>query len=207
LAGDSSATPANAESPRGLEHLAIEDVYCETWGGIGGAGRLRRTFSLSAEFWDMIEFQIRKDLPGISVHEARRRTAKRVYLIDDPVQRRLDQPEDREKSGLITRKPSETGERLDRLSTAYLIHQRAAFDAIKNNALFQAIDEQSFVTLDFPVGEKIPGELGWSKHREVVPGVMAPVLRVDSEAANELRNPSSTLPDGQAGDEADRTMQ
>jgi hypothetical protein len=92
MAGDSSAMPTNAELLRGLEHLSIEDAYFEVWGRIGGASRLRRTFSLSAEFWDMIKVRIRKDVPGISDREARRRTAKRVYLMDDAARRLLDQP-------------------------------------------------------------------------------------------------------------------
>ena len=48
-------------------------------------------------------------------------------------------------------------------------------DAIRGRALFQAIDEESLVKIDFHVGEKIPGELRRSTHREIFPGVSAPV--------------------------------
>ena len=57
---------------KGLEHYSIEDAYFHAWGRVGGAGRLRRTFSLSAEFWGMMEFQIRKAQPGISDREVKR---------------------------------------------------------------------------------------------------------------------------------------
>jgi hypothetical protein len=78
------------------------------------------------------------------------------------IQVRVDQPETRELS--------------NRLSTEYLIHPEAAIDAIRNNAIFQAIDEQSFVKINFHVGEKIPGELGRSQRREADPGVMVPLV-------------------------------
>ena len=29
----------------------VEEVYHQAWGKVGGVGRLRRTFSLFAEFW------------------------------------------------------------------------------------------------------------------------------------------------------------
>src|SRR5262249_39211358 len=78
---------------KGLEHCSIEDAYFQVWGRVGGAGRLRRTFSLSAEFWGMMEVQIRKAHPGISDREARRQTAKRMYISDGAAQRLLDEAE------------------------------------------------------------------------------------------------------------------
>jgi hypothetical protein len=32
----------------------VEEVYHQYWGKVGGVGRLRRTFSLFAEFWEML---------------------------------------------------------------------------------------------------------------------------------------------------------
>ena len=87
---DSSSPPRNADILRGLEHLSIEDAYFEIWGRVGGAGRLRRTFSLYAEIRSMIEFQIRKKHPELNESEVQRQTAKRMYFSDDAAQRLLD---------------------------------------------------------------------------------------------------------------------
>src|SRR5262245_19232700 len=70
--------------------VSIEAAYVQSWGKPGGAGRLRRSFSLFAEFWRMIEFQIRKDQPAIGDQELRRQTAKRMYLSDDAARLLLD---------------------------------------------------------------------------------------------------------------------
>src|SRR4051812_46486279 len=76
--------------PKSGECSTVEDAYFQSWGKVGGVGRLRRTFSLFAEFWRMIEFQIRKEHPGICDREVRRHTAKRMYLSDDAARRLLD---------------------------------------------------------------------------------------------------------------------
>ncbi|MGP0068329.1 MAG: nucleotidyl transferase AbiEii/AbiGii toxin family protein [Isosphaeraceae bacterium] len=234
MASDVSPISGDAEPLRGLEHLSIEDAYFQAWGKIGGAGRLRRTFSLSAEFWGMIEFQIRKEQPGVSDREVKRLTAKRMYLSDDAAQRLLDQPGSQRMERMeivdfqetmerimailgelglsfhftggvaasfygdprftqdldlviqLTVDQPETKELLNRLSSGYLIHQQAAMDAIKGRALFQAIDELSMVKIDFHVGEKIPGELGRSRRREVAPGVVAPLVSKEDAILSKL---------------------
>ncbi len=231
MADDLSPISRDAEPLRGLEHLSIDEAYFQAWGKVGGAGRLRRTFSLSAEFWRMIEFQIRKEQPGISDREAKRQTAKRMYLSDDAAQRLLDQPrghgmervdfqETMERIIAIlgevglsfhftggvaasfygdprftqaldlviqpTVDQPETRALLNRLSSGYSIHEQAMMDAIKGRALFQAIDEVSLVKIDFHVGEKIPGELGRSRYREVVPGVVAPLVSKEDAILSKL---------------------
>ena len=90
MAGNTSSKPSNAELLRGLEHLSIEDAYFQAWGRVGGAGRLRRTFSLSAEIRRMVEFQIRKKHPELDACEVKRLTAQRMYLSDDAPQQLLD---------------------------------------------------------------------------------------------------------------------
>ena len=49
-------------------------------------------------------------------------------------------------------------------------------DAIERHGLFQAIDEQSMIKIDFHVGEKIPGELQRGTRREIAPGLFAPLV-------------------------------
>jgi hypothetical protein len=60
-----------------MSSIDIEEAYFQAWGKVGGAGRLRRAFSLFAELWRMMEFQIRKQYPEITDREAKRQTAKR----------------------------------------------------------------------------------------------------------------------------------
>ena len=71
----------------------VEEVYREAWGKVGGVGRLRRTFSLFAEFWEILEFQIIRGHPELSGSELNRSVAKRMYSSDLAAQRLLDQME------------------------------------------------------------------------------------------------------------------
>jgi nucleotidyltransferase AbiEii toxin of type IV toxin-antitoxin system len=75
---------------------------------------------------------------------------------------------------------------LNRLSAGYLVHEQAAMDAIRGNALFQAIDEESLIKIDFHVGEKIPGELGRSTRCEAFPGVSAPLVSQEDAILSKL---------------------
>jgi hypothetical protein len=75
---------------------------------------------------------------------------------------------------------------LDRLSAGFIVHKQAVLDAIRARALFQAIDEESLVKIDFHVGEKIPGELGRSTHREIFPGVSAPLVSQEDAILSKL---------------------
>jgi hypothetical protein len=74
----------------------VEEVYHQAWGKVGGVGRLRRTFSLFAEFWKMLEFQIRVRHPELSNRELNRSVAKRMYTSDAAAQSLLDQMEPKE---------------------------------------------------------------------------------------------------------------
>src|SRR5215471_12891584 len=68
----------------------IDAAYFRARGKVGGAGRLRRTFSLHADIRRMIAHQIRKRHPEFADHEVRRRTAQRMYLSDDAAQQLLE---------------------------------------------------------------------------------------------------------------------
>jgi hypothetical protein len=216
---------------KGLEHCSIEDAYFHAWGRVGGAGRLRRAFSLYADIRRMIEFQIRKKHPELGECEVQRRTAQRMYLSDDAAQRLLDHskgalvqgqgiPETMQRISTILEdlglryhftgglassyygdprltqdvdlviqldvsQPA-TKALLSRLSSGYVIHEQAAIEAIRTNRIFQAIDEESLVKIDFHVGEKIPGELGRSARCEIVPGVTAPLVSMEDAILSKL---------------------
>ncbi|SRR5579883_354788 len=216
---------------KGLEHLPIEEAYFQAWGRVGGAGRLRRTFSLYADIRRMIEFQIQKKYPELEDREVQRRTAQRMYLSDDAAQRLLEDskgalvqgqgiPETMQRIATILEDLGlryhftgglaatyygdprltqdvdlviqlEVGQPvtkalLNRLSSGYLIHEQAAMEAIQSQSIFQAIDEESMVKIDFHVGEKIPGELGRSARCEIVPGVTAPLVSKEDAILSKL---------------------
>jgi hypothetical protein len=65
----------------------------------------------------------------------------------------------------------ETRALLERLSLNYYLDHQIALDAIRRKSLFQVIDGQSAIKIDFHVGEKIPGELQRSTRQELLPGL------------------------------------
>jgi hypothetical protein len=73
-----------------------------------------------------------------------------------------------------------------RLSSGYFVDVAAATDAIERQSSFQAIDELSMVKIDFYVGEKISGELERATDREVVPGIMAPLVSKEDAILSKL---------------------
>jgi hypothetical protein len=75
---------------------------------------------------------------------------------------------------------------LDGLSSGYLINDAAAREAIRTRRLFQAIDEESLIKIDFHVGEKIPGELERSRPRELFPGLVAPLVSQEDAILSKL---------------------
>jgi hypothetical protein len=83
MAADPSLMPESAR------RLTVEEFYHQYWGKVGGVGRLRRTFSLFAEFWEMLEFQVQKKHPEIGGRELQRLVAMRMYTADAAAQRLL----------------------------------------------------------------------------------------------------------------------
>jgi hypothetical protein len=231
MPGDPVALPQGAQPGEEVAPLTVEDAYFQAWGKVGGAGRLRRTFSLYADIRRMIEFQVRKRFGELSDPEIQRRTAKQMYLSDDAARGLLDRSEGgcMEGQGLpetmarISRilmqldlryhftggiaatyygdprltqdldlvidldvDQPETRTLLGRLSQGYLIHEQAVRDAIEGHGLFQAIDEESLVKVDFHVGEKIPGELSRSRPVEAFPGVVVPLVAKEDAILSKL---------------------
>lgn len=220
--------------PRGPERGGdpdIETAYFRAWGRVGGAGRLRRTFSLHADIRRMIAHQIRNRHPEFADHEVRRRTAQRMYLSDDAAQQLLERsrgglmedqgfPETIERIAKILEDlglsfhftggvaasyygeprltqdldlviqiegdPPEVRGLLDGLSSGYLINESAVREAVRTRRLFQAIDQESLIKVDFHVGEKIPGELGRSQSRELFPGLVVPLVSQEDAILSKL---------------------
>ena len=80
----------------------------------------------------------------------------------------------------------ETTALLKRLSAGYLVDEPVALDAIKRKGLFQAIDQQSMIKIDFHVGEKIPGELERCTTREILPGLTVPLVSKEDAILSKL---------------------
>lgn len=209
----------------------VEEAYFNAWGKVGGAGRLRRSFSLFVSMRRMLLLQVKNQRPGLSERELAWRTAKRMYFSDQAAQRLLDRmeqttvtaddfPETIERllpilkdlglkfhftggiaasyygdprftqdlDVVIDLSPDrpETKMLLDRLASGYLIDRQVAMDAIERHGLFQAIDEQSMIKVDFHVGEKIPGELQRGTRREIAPGLFAPLVAQEDAILSKL---------------------
>ncbi len=209
----------------------IEAAYFRAWGEVGGAGRLRHTFSLHDDIRRMLALQIRTRHPELADLPVRRRTAQRMYLSDEAAQHVLERSSGglREDQGLpetigritkvleglglrfhftggvaasyygeprltqdldvviqIEPDQPEARELLDTLSSGYLISESAAQEAIRTCRLFQAIDQESLVEIEFHVGEKIPGELGRSRPRELFPGLVAPLVSPEDAILSKL---------------------
>jgi hypothetical protein len=80
----------------------------------------------------------------------------------------------------------ETTALLERLSSRYVLNKEVARDAIERHGLFQAIDQQSMIKIDFHVGGRIPGELGRSKQSEIAPGLVAPIVSKEDAIVSKL---------------------
>lgn len=65
---------------------------------------------------------------------------------------------------------------LERLSTGYFINRQAIRDAIRRKSIFQALEEETGMRIDFHVGEKIPGELLRTECKEVAAGLSVPLV-------------------------------
>ncbi len=73
-----------------------------------------------------------------------------------------------------------------RLGSGYIINDQVAIDAIRQQGLFQAIDEASLIKIDFHVGEKIPGELGRGSRCELFPGLEVPIVSKEDAILSKL---------------------
>ena len=80
----------------------------------------------------------------------------------------------------------ETAALLERLSRGYFINRQVIQDAIRRNSIFQALEEETGMKIDFHVGEKIPGELQRSRHLEVAPGLTVPLVAKEDAILSKL---------------------
>ena len=86
----------------------------------------------------------------------------------------------------LTPDQSETNEVLACLAESYVMTNDVARNAIEIKGLFQAIDTQSMIKIDFHVGEKIAGELSRSTVRELAPGLIVPIVSKEDAILSKL---------------------
>ena len=75
---------------------------------------------------------------------------------------------------------------MERLSTGYFINRQTIRDAIRRNSIFQALEEETGMRIDFHVGEKIPGELQRTGYKEVATGLTIPLVAKEDAILSKL---------------------
>lgn len=73
------------------------------------------------------------------------------------------------------------------LTDRFLFDEALAVEAIETGGMFQALDLESYVKVDFHVGESVPGELGRGITVEVYDGILAPVVGLDDAVISKLQ--------------------
>ena len=63
-----------------------------------------------------------------------------------------------------------------KLKNEYFFDEEAIKDAIVRKSLFQVLDEEQMIKIDFHVGEAIEGELSRSKKVEILPNLSIPIV-------------------------------
>jgi hypothetical protein len=86
---------------------------------------------------------------------------------------------------LVADRP-ETESLLRRLSSRYYIDRQVIVEAIRQKRLFQVLDQERVVKIDFHVGEKIPGELTRSSRQEIFPGLIIPLVTREDAILSKL---------------------
>lgn len=72
------------------------------------------------------------------------------------------------------------------LCAAFYIDSESLRSSIQSNQMFQALDEETYIKVDFHVGERIAGELGRSVSMEMFPDVEVPVASVEDVVLSKL---------------------
>ncbi len=80
----------------------------------------------------------------------------------------------------------ETEALMERLSVDYYINRQSVLDAIRQKRLFQALDRETAIRIDFHVGEKIPGELSRSTRQQILPNLTVPLVAKEDAILSKL---------------------
>ena len=75
---------------------------------------------------------------------------------------------------------------LDRLSADFTLDKDVARDAVRRGSIFQALDSDTLLKIDFHVGEAIAGELDRSRVNELLPGLAVPIVTKEDAILSKL---------------------
>ncbi|MBN1346784.1 MAG: nucleotidyl transferase AbiEii/AbiGii toxin family protein [Phycisphaerae bacterium] len=75
---------------------------------------------------------------------------------------------------------------LEVLSEEFVLSEEALRDAVRTGELFQAIDQQTLVKVDFHTAPRIPGELNRSVTQPLFPGLNVPVVSREDAILSKL---------------------
>ncbi|MCO6431404.1 MAG: nucleotidyl transferase AbiEii/AbiGii toxin family protein [Deltaproteobacteria bacterium] len=75
---------------------------------------------------------------------------------------------------------------LTKMSPDFLVDAEAAENAVLSRGIFQALDEQTMIKVDFHIGEAIHGELERSKQEEILPGIIVPLVSKEDAILSKL---------------------
>ncbi|TVQ81448.1 MAG: hypothetical protein EA369_00025 [Bradymonadales bacterium] len=68
---------------------------------------------------------------------------------------------------------------LSDLDEHYFIDDQLIRESIQNRKMFQALDKETMIKIDFHVGELIDGELSRSRSEEIFKGITAPIVSIE----------------------------
>jgi hypothetical protein len=72
------------------------------------------------------------------------------------------------------------------LRDEFFIDAESVHSSIRSNQMFQALDNETYITIDFHVGERIPGELERSVPTEIFPGITVPFASIEDSLLSKL---------------------
>ncbi len=72
------------------------------------------------------------------------------------------------------------------LSRDFLINASSVQEAVRHNGMFQALDQETMIKVDFHVGELIGGELGRSRPQELFGGLVVPLVSKEDAILSKL---------------------
>lgn len=72
------------------------------------------------------------------------------------------------------------------LENDYIIDREVILDCISKKRTFQALDQKTFIKIDFYGSEKIPNELSRSIYREILPGITIPLVSAEDSILSKL---------------------
>lgn len=72
------------------------------------------------------------------------------------------------------------------LEDAFDIDAESVRESLRSHDMFQAVDRQTYLKVDFHVDERIPGEFDRSVATEIFPGVVAPIASPEDAILSKL---------------------